>query len=428
MPQKIELFSPPFIQCPYCGVDAFGISHIGSDHYTRRCNSCWRPKGYEPSNTYELPKLSKKIIYLDQFALSNIAKILSGIELRTDKDTRQTWKDITGWVSMLVQAQLIVCPSSWAHEEESTTAEYYEILRRLSNNLACGVHFYHFDDIRNRQVYSIAGKYFEIAHRHVAIERHHVMHGELNEWQERFFFGMPKLFDNAGAERLRADREQVDSRLQQVYTRWQSENNRSFEDWFSEENESFGTMIWKQYFEKRMKMMQYRLNPVGPTNLDVLPNSIDILVYSIMDLCGQIGISGPKALERSKEFLHSVECRQAPCTINESLLWAAIARKLANGQKRMPTRGIRNDVNAIAHLYPYCDAMFVDKECYSLLREQPLPHRMIGSPRLFSLANVKELIEYLKSIENEAPVGHFEKVSEVYGDWWKKPLSDLSDK
>lgn len=421
MPQKIELFSPPFIQCPYCGIDAFGISHIGSNHYTRRCNSCWRPQGYEPSNSYELPALSKKVIYLDQFALSNIAKVLTGIALRTDKSRQETWKEITSWVSRLVQAQLIACPSSWAHEEESATAEYYEILRRLSKNLASGVHFFHFDDIRNRQVYSIAAKYFGVDHKHVAIERLHVMHGELNKWQERFVFGLPKLFDNAGADRLRVDRNQVDSRLQQVYIRWQSENNRSFEDWFSEENESFGSMIWKQYFEKLVSMTQRMINPAESRYLDVLPNSIDTLVNSIVDLCREVGITGLKALERSREFFHSSECRQTPCTVNESLLWAAIARKLAHGQRRMPTRGARNDVTAISHLYPYCDAMFIDKECHGLLREQPLPRRMVGSPKLFSLANAGEFIEYLRAIEQSAPAGHLDKVSEVYGNAWKAP-------
>ncbi len=43
---------------------------IGDHQYSRRCINCWFDK------RFPLPKLSKKVIYLDQFVISNMMKQL----------------------------------------------------------------------------------------------------------------------------------------------------------------------------------------------------------------------------------------------------------------------------------------------------------------------------------------------------------------
>jgi hypothetical protein len=424
--QKIQLFTPPFIDCPYCGKRAFGICTIGDDYYTRRCNECWRPQGHEKGELYRLPELSKKVLYLDQFALSNITKVLKGIPFKAVSHTQETWIEVTRRILRLVHAQLLICPSSWAHEEESATSQYYESLRRMALSLAGGVHFLSFDDIRNRQLYSLAAKWLGVLDRHVIIGLKQVIYGEPNAWLERFTIVLPKLFDEEGSERLREDRGTIDEQLQRVYERWQSETSATFEDWFVEENRSFGPHLWQEYMKRIERLMKAQVTNSAVDPLEWLPGILDVLVTSVLELCERAGIQKPDSLGKAQEFFYSNICCQAPCTINESLLWAAFARKLAAGQKRLPTRGTRNDVRTISHLFPYCDAMFVDKECHGLLSEQPLPKRMVGSPLLFSLSNTNKLIEYLSSIEGNTPQSHFDKVREVYGDGWEDPLGSMS--
>ncbi len=76
--------------------------------------------------------------------------------------------------------------------------------------------------------------------------------------------------------------------------------------------------------------------------------------------------------------------------------------------------------DTIARLLPYCDVMFIDKECYALLKEVPL-NKLENefNTKLFSLGNKQAFMEYLDEIEKNASKKHKEKVSEVYGLFWK---------
>ncbi|MGZ5793194.1 MAG: hypothetical protein ACXWI4_01395 [Croceibacterium sp.] len=63
----------PFEQCPMCGNEqSFGILSAGGKTLTRRCKEC------RFSEQINLPTLEKKVIYLDQFAFSELFKLKSG--------------------------------------------------------------------------------------------------------------------------------------------------------------------------------------------------------------------------------------------------------------------------------------------------------------------------------------------------------------
>ena len=64
-----NLISPPYRTCPKCSHGNFGVFIISGARYTRRCRDCWH------TAEFPLPKLRKKIIYLDQFVISNLMKL-----------------------------------------------------------------------------------------------------------------------------------------------------------------------------------------------------------------------------------------------------------------------------------------------------------------------------------------------------------------
>jgi transcription elongation factor Elf1 len=65
------LISGPFKTCPHCGAEEFGILGVGHEMYTRRCRACWfKAHG-------ALPPLSRKVVYIDQFAISDMMKTLN---------------------------------------------------------------------------------------------------------------------------------------------------------------------------------------------------------------------------------------------------------------------------------------------------------------------------------------------------------------
>ena len=73
-----QISRPPFLVCPRCGEKSFGISEILPGYYLRKCNKCFYPDSQrnEPEVNYILPHLSKRIIYIDQFALSYMVRAL----------------------------------------------------------------------------------------------------------------------------------------------------------------------------------------------------------------------------------------------------------------------------------------------------------------------------------------------------------------
>jgi hypothetical protein len=71
------LISGPFKTCPHCGAEEFGILGVGHEMYTRRCRACWfKAHG-------ALPPLSRKVVYIDQFAISDRMKTLNAEQTRT---------------------------------------------------------------------------------------------------------------------------------------------------------------------------------------------------------------------------------------------------------------------------------------------------------------------------------------------------------
>ena len=65
----------PFKTCPQCGAQEFGVYGVHGCMYRRRCRACWH--GAE----FPLWPLSRKIIYIDQFAISDMMKTLNSAHI-----------------------------------------------------------------------------------------------------------------------------------------------------------------------------------------------------------------------------------------------------------------------------------------------------------------------------------------------------------
>jgi hypothetical protein len=103
----------PFELCSRCGTRELGTLSITNNFHLRRCRNCFHNEGER------LPRLRKKLIYLDQMVLSNIAKELDPVWRGHTRRPDPFWVDLFDQLDRLVKLQLIVCPESPIHEEES---------------------------------------------------------------------------------------------------------------------------------------------------------------------------------------------------------------------------------------------------------------------------------------------------------------------
>jgi len=122
-----------------------------------------------------------------------------------------------------------------------------------------------------------------------------------------------------------------------------------------------------------------------------------------------------EAREKVVAFLKSGAMNGTPSNIIAASMYAALARKAASGQKKLPDEGMATDIKVVSTLLPYCDAMFVDNICRSLLNEIPQTHALPYKCAVFSSKTSSEFLKYLTAIRNSATPQHLELIEEVYG-------------
>ena len=108
-----DFIRPPYVRCPKCGQQTFGILGVSDQQYFRRCYGCLYPKRDEKPVIYPLPVLKKKIIYLDQFAISNMVKFFyPEVKVSKTRTIDSFYKVLFDKIHRLTSLQLVICPDS----------------------------------------------------------------------------------------------------------------------------------------------------------------------------------------------------------------------------------------------------------------------------------------------------------------------------
>ncbi|MGZ3171646.1 MAG: hypothetical protein ACXWJC_01010 [Croceibacterium sp.] len=127
------------------------------------------------------------------------------------------------------------------------------------------------------------------------------------------------------------------------------------------------------------------------------------------------GVPTDKLDETITGFWHWDGNRDQPFGRILAYMFAALAGQVKAGRTKSVSRGFMNDVKAIAAYAPYLDAMFVDKECATLLGEGRPRDELTYKSRIFSLNKKEEFLTYLQELEDATPeeVRHFSGL--IYG-------------
>jgi hypothetical protein len=178
-----DFISPPYRACPKCGNETFGVLTISGNSYSRRCRDCWHTV-----NRFPLPKLNKKIIYLDQYVVSNLMKLDNPVHQRNDSlKTNPFWQELRDLLMQLRRLQLIVCPDSASHVSESRISPFNAELKKTYENLSGGITFQSFDSISSRQIGELARAWSDGREPLFHVNARDVLHKDPNEWSERYY-------------------------------------------------------------------------------------------------------------------------------------------------------------------------------------------------------------------------------------------------
>lgn len=433
-PNKRPSFDPrifisqPYVSCPmYKNNDCYGVLNVHDIFYTRRCRECWY------TNRLSLPKLHKKIIYLDQFVISEMMKAINSKLGKKDK-VDPFYITLFEKLEMLTRAQLITCPDSSFHKDESLSSKYYDALKQMYEHLSDGATFYdpqtihrfqiqeRYKAFRNSKRYAFKAKAEQIINSAVG----------LHSWRSNLRVSADFKITEDEIEDARNGKLKTYNDIADIFNnRWKLEKDKTIKDWFREEGLAYGDLMVRHHLDNVIKQGRFNAGAQDVSAdelLRIMMSESSVLMTSLL--------GNPKPEEMIQEynivvsFLKSELMLQVPFNRLNALLWACVADSAAHGGKQQPPNaGTPNDIEMISTLLPYCDAIFIDKPMYAILSHGEVNKETSKyQAKIFSLQSKEEFLKYLDDILKSASKLHMNKVKEVYGEKWDQPYWSMYER
>ena len=424
-----QVISPPFIVCPGCGKKSFGISKIFPGYYLRKCKKCFYPNAQrnESEVYYILPHISKKIIYIDQFALSYMVRAIHPDMKATGNSYADNfWVNMYQKLDRLIKMQIIICPQSSFHLQESVVSNFFEHLEKMYHLLSRGAKFANQDNIRKIQIENSVRNWIRDLTRKDRIDPpESVIDREINVWLPREIKYNPSQYSKSFERKLRESRERIHQQWLKEFLIWKKYSGTKFEQWREDFYLSLKKEILRVYPDYLKHLIILPAQNVHNIKLcKFLLESINFLnlIHLVFD---EEGINYNDFWFKAWEYLQSDSFRQIPFIKLYALFYASFARKAGSGQKKPPDRGMTNDLNVLSLLIPYCDAMFIDNQCRGCLEEKDVLENIDFSARVFSPSNKEKFLAYLEHLETDFPKKYVTKVEELYGMEWINTTTKL---
>lgn len=257
-----------------------------------------------------------------------------------------------------------------------------------------------------------AKAYFEGKEPKVSLDIDEIADGRRNEWLPDMHVGVRADYSQF-ADHHRTVRGDVYDALKQLADTW------------LERKASFAAVLENEFSEigptkiQALAKWHEEVSNLAPSDPLALFESSGRPIYreyrELRRLLEDQGVDEDKQLTEIIKFWHWERQREIPHQKISSYLFAAVARRVAMGEKRIVDRGLMNDVRTISTYAPYVDALFIDKRCAALLNEEPLRVELKYKARIFSLSDPDEFLEYLREIEGQTPEEVREYAALIYG-------------
>ncbi len=418
----------PFVECPKCKQHQFGIVSINGRGYSRRCKSCLYPIGTGKGTLIHvpLPSLHKSIIYLDQPIISEMMKALNPKTKANQKNrVRAEWRMAFEKLDTVCKLQLTICPDSLYHHDESYVHQHYSALKRIYELFSHGVSFRNGRTIKDTQLRRHYSGWLSRSAFDAPIERRDALPANVDDWNDRIQITIKSDYDSDFADDIRKNRAQVHEEMRALFADWHQQRTKKFMDWYEPELRGFGLGLMEQHDGFIALKRRIQNGEIAVTSDNMWPPHAYDQVRMLLRICLDAGNTLEKACESASNYMRTADFSTLPYVRISALLLAGIARRAAAGQKRPPSQGMANDINMVATMLPYCDAMFVDKEIHGLLQEGDIRERLGYSTRVFSTSDFIGFFTYLDEIRLSATAEHLAKVREVYGAEWGKPYVEV---
>ncbi len=409
---------PPFTECPKCKKLEFGRLSVSGNSYTKRCGSCMY------SQDFFIPPTKKKTLYLDQLVVSNMTKALLKDELPKDDWFVELFRQL----EFASKGQLLTCPYSDFHEQESIPFRYEET-NRMYKHFAHGIKFSDALSIKMNQINQAFDCWRKGEEPKFELDVERITHGKIHNWEDTIFVTTHKNVVAKDIENYNNYLKKIDEALEPMEKKWKVPHG-DYDYYLQDELTAEAKIIIGEYQEYLHENFAYwakkNIENSEPDFMDLVfkgQKEQILIVHALQSQLENEEEDYMKRVKRVYDFLESEHFRSVPYIQIHSALWAIIRYQLSTGAtKYRPEKSIVNDINLISLFTPYVDGIFIDRAMH--LTFQHKKAEKILSPyyqKVYSVANKDKFVEFIKGLEEAAPKYHFGFVKQVYGENWNQP-------
>ena len=332
----------------------------------------------DPHRMTLLPPHQKKVIYVDQFAISDMMKAVN-VQARAHKRVDSFWLEVFELLERACKLQLAVCPSSPVHRDESLVSKDFKLLKRMYEQLSNGVTFRHHNQIEQMQTDAALVAWLDGRQARHELGPERVTNGSVHEWQSRFLVTVDVNYSSKTSASIRRNRSWLKQELTQWFERCRQRTDKSFEYALSVERKGRRDRLLKAYSDWRNRQLEVGMGLRSFTHENVSPLPGADQMRAIFEVLKNRGLDEQDRQSKAHEFLESEQFLGTPMNKISTRLFATIAHAAANHQKSPPDRGVFNDIDVVSAYLPYCDAMLIDR-CFRHQLLLPRPYLVLTKP------------------------------------------------
>ncbi len=394
--------------CPKCrSENCFGNVSVQGDRVLRGCESC----NYHM--TIFLPVIRKKILYLDQFFLSNAF---------LGKDER--FVEAAQGIRKLSDFQLLVVPFSSIHEDETHQWKGFggknkEDLMEFVKTSSGGHEFQQDYEVEEKQIVTAFQNYMEGKSAEFMLEADDAIEGNIHEWDDYYRIDVGSYLGD-----IQVIRDLKGKSIQTLVD--------VFEDWRNSTS-TFEQDVEIEIADARKGYIQSYLDYVQRMVLGdyeaMFDSPVKSQVVQAMLHCFTNETPWAERLQKVGEFFRSDHFAQVPYQWVSARIYAKLKDMVknegayANHEKaKERLSGFFSDVKHVAIYSPYCDAFIMDKAMAHLVNDPRVGLHNRYGVKVFSLNNWDELFYWLNTLEEEMSTAHKAALSEAYPWTSSRPL------
>lgn len=380
--------------CPGCKtVNSFGNVDVYGDYVYRGCKCC------RYNEHIALPKVHKKVLYLDQFFFSHAFR---GGDTRFVAAAEQ--------IARLASLQLLVAPFSSIHEDETHQWEKRDELYRFIKATARGRQFEAAYEVEQTQMINSFQAWLAGQPVGYALDSADAIGDDVQQWDSYTRIDVGHYMGDI--ELIRDLKKQSIEDLVDLFDGW-----RQLQSSFEEDLQAEYQVAGKAYMDF---YLEFALRVAGGDNMAMFDTPIISQVVQMMLQVIPEDVPPDQTLRKCAEFLMSEHFKEQPYQWLNANMLATLKHLVKNGaytnrkHALKKLSGVFYDVKHIATYAPYVDAFVMDQPMADLVSRPTVRLEERYGTKVFSLNNWNDFLAWLDQLEGEMSAEHWEGLQLAY--------------